>query len=146
MRIRVRTTIDVPPARLWRHLERIEDHVDWMADARSITFVGRQRRCAGTVFDCVTAIGPLRTTDRMVVTEWVPRRTMGIEHRGVVTGRGRFTLRRRRGGRTRFSWDERLRFPWRIGGPFGAIVAKPLLRAVWKRNLRRLKQLAEAAE
>ena len=30
---------------------------------------------------------------------------MGIEHRGVVTGRGRFTLRRRPRGRTRFTWD-----------------------------------------
>jgi hypothetical protein len=140
------TTIDVTPDRLWRRLERIEDHVDWMTDARSITFVSRSRQGVGTEFDCLTVIGPLRTTDRMVVTEWEPRRAMGIEHRGFVTGRGRFTLKRRRGGRTRFCWDERLRFPWWMGGPIGAVAAKPLLRAVWKRNLAHLKRLAEANE
>jgi hypothetical protein len=142
--VHVCVTIDVTPAQLWDRLERIEDHVEWMADAKSITFVGRTRRGVGTEFDCLTAIGPLRTTDRMVVTEWQPRRVMGIEHRGVVTGRGRFTLTSRRGGRTRFCWDERLQFPWWTGGPFGAFAAKPLLRHVWKKNVGRLKQLAEA--
>jgi hypothetical protein len=146
MKIRVCTTIAVSPAELWRRLEPIEDHVEWMADAREIRFVSRQRRGVGTEFDCVTAIGPFRTTDRMVVTEWEPRRSMGIEHRGVVTGRGRFTLRRRRGGRTRFCWEERLRFPWWMGGPVGAFVAKPVLRAVWRRNLGRLARLATGAE
>jgi uncharacterized protein YndB with AHSA1/START domain len=146
LRIRVAVTIDVPPDRLWRQLEAIENHVEWMADARGITFVGSRRRGVGTEFDCVTAIGPLRTTDRMVVTEWEPRRAMGIVHRGVVTGRGRFTLKRKRGGRTRFSWDERLQFPWWMGGPLGAVAAKPVLRAVWRRNLGRLKRLAEGAD
>jgi hypothetical protein len=143
VKIRVCITIDVPPADLWKQLERIEDHVEWMADARAITFTGAQRRGVGTEFDCLTAVGPLRTTDRMVVTEWEPRRAMGIVHRGVVTGRGRFTLRRRRGGRTRFCWREELRFPARMGGPVGAFVARPLLRAVWRRNLRRLKRIVE---
>jgi hypothetical protein len=138
--------IDVPPDRLWRRLERIEDHVEWMADARSITFLGSQRRGVGTTFDCRTAIGPLRTTDRMVVTEWSPNRALAIEHRGVVTGRGRFTLRRRRGGRTRFCWEERLQFPWWMGGPLGAFAAKPVLRAVWRRNLARLERLARDGE
>jgi hypothetical protein len=142
----VSTVVDVPPDRLWRRLEAIEDHGQWMADARAITFVGRQRRGVGTEFDCLTAIGPLRTTDRMVVTEWEPRRAMGIVHRGVVTGRGRFTLKRKRGARTRFTWDERLRFPWWMGGPVGAFVAKPVLRSVWRRNLARLKRLAEGAD
>jgi uncharacterized protein YndB with AHSA1/START domain len=145
VKIRVATTIAVPPRELWRILETIEDHVHWMADARSIRFVGSQRRGVGTEFDCVTQVGPFRTTDRMVVTSWAPGREMGIEHRGVVTGRGRFTLRRRRGGRTRFSWQERLSFPWWMGGPLGALIAKPVLRRVWRRNLRRLDRLATGA-
>ncbi len=143
MRIRVAITIDAPPDAVWRAIEPIERHTDWMADAVSITFTSAARRGVGTRFDCVTRLGPFRTTDRMAVTEWEPRRAMGIEHRGIVTGTGRFTLRRRRHGRTRFTWTEQLTFPRRLGGAPGALVAKPLLRAVWRRNLRRLKRLVE---
>ena len=53
----------------------------------------------------------------MEITEWKPRRQMGVRHVGVVTGDGRFTLRRRSGGRTRFTWTETLRFPAWMGGP-----------------------------
>jgi hypothetical protein len=145
MKIRVGITIDAPPDQTWRVLEPIEHHVDWMADAESIRFVGPQTRGAGTTFDCVTKVGPFRLTDRMTVIEWEPGRMMGIQHKGLVTGRGRFTLRRRRGKRTQFTWAERLSFPWWMGGPVGGLAAKPVLRAIWRRNLRRLKTIVEAA-
>ena len=145
MRIRVGITIDAPPDDTWRIVEPIEHHVDWMADADTIRFTGKQTRGVGTTFDCLTRVGPLRLTDRMTITEWEPGRMMGIEHRGVVTGRGRFVLRRRLGGRTRFTWNERLTFPWWLGGKVGGTLAKPVLRAIWRRNLRRLKAIVEAA-
>jgi polyketide cyclase/dehydrase/lipid transport protein len=145
MNIRVCTTIDVAPDRLWARLRRIEDHVQWMADARSITFVSSQREGVGTEFDCLTVVGPLRTTDRMVVTEWEPQHAMGIEHRGVVTGRGRFVLEPWPTG-THFCWDEELQFPWWMGGRAGAALGEPMLRAIWHRNLTRLKQLAETGD
>ncbi len=144
MKIRVGITIDASPDVTWRAVEPIERHVDWMVDAESIRFTGSQTRGNGTSFDCVTKVGPIRLTDKMTVTEWVPGRRMGIEHRGLVTGRGRFTLRRARGGRTRFTWNERLTFPWWMGGPVGAVAAKPVLRAIWARNLRCLKAIVEA--
>jgi len=78
------------------------------------------------------------------VTEWRPRRAIGMSHEGAVRGRGRFTLRRKRGGRTQFCWSERLRFPWWMGGPLGELVARPLLRALWTGNLRRLKARVES--
>jgi len=145
VRIRVGITIDASTDDTWRIVEPIEHHVDWMADADTIRFTGKQTRGVGTTFDCLTRVGPLRLTDRMTITEWEPGRMMGIEHRGVVTGRGRFVLRRRRGGRTRFTWNERLTFPWWLGGKVGGILAKPVLRAIWRRNLRRLKAIVEAA-
>jgi hypothetical protein len=115
-----------------------------MADAVAIRFTSRRQHGAGTTFDCDTKIGPFRLTDRMEITEWRPRRVMGVRHVGLVTGTGRFTLRRRRGGRTRFRWDERLSFPWYLGGPVGAAVAAPVLRRIWRRNLANLKRLVEA--
>ena len=145
MRIRVSTVIDVTPAVVWDAIEDISTHVEWMADAESIEFLTHRTRGVDTTFVCTTKVGPFRTRDVMTITEWSPRHTMGIAHEGVVKGSGRFTLARRRGGRTKFTWKERLQFPWWMGGPVGAIVAKPILRAVWKRNLRRLKVQVEAA-
>jgi uncharacterized protein YndB with AHSA1/START domain len=139
----VGTTISAPPEVVWRVLEPLERHVEWMADARAIRFRGPRRTGVGTELECVTRVGPFRTTDRMVVTEWEPPRTLGIAHEGAVRGRGRFTLSRRRNGRTRFTWTEHLHFPWWAGGPLGALAARPVLRRIWKRNLARLARLVE---
>jgi hypothetical protein len=145
VRIRVGTTIDAPPATVWADIERLETHVEWMHDARSIRFVGLRRRGVGTRFACRTRIGPFTTIDMIRVTEWKPRRSMGIEHVGVVRGQGRFQLRKQRRGRTRFTWDERLTFPGWMGGWLGEHLAAPLLRRVWKRNLRNLAARFRAA-
>lgn len=143
MKIKVAVVIDAPPEVVWRTVEQIERHVDWMADAVSITFTSAEHRGEGVQFNCVTRIGPIRTTDRMTITQWTPRRAMGIKHQGVVTGWGRFGLSRRKGNVTRFTWTERLKFPWWMGGRIGALAAKPILRAVWHRNLETLKRLVE---
>jgi hypothetical protein len=144
IRIRVCTVIDASPATVWDEVEHIERHVDWMADAREIRFVGGRRSGVGTEFASLTRVGPLRANDVAIVTEWEPRRAMGIVHRGVVTGTGRLTLRRKRGGRTRFCWEERLQFPWWMGGVVGERAAKPVLKRIWRRNLRTLKARVEA--
>ena len=143
MRIRVAITIAAPPAEVWRVIEPVERHGDWMADAESIRFTSAQTRGVGAAFDCATRVGPLRTIDRMEIVEWDPPRAMGIEHRAAVTGRGRFTLAPW-GSRTRFTWREELTFPWWMAGPLGALLAEPALRAIWRRNLRRLKAIVEA--
>ena len=137
--------IDAPPRRVWRQLRDIASHVEWMHDAAAIEFTSRRRRGVGTTFDCDTRVGPLRLRDRMEVTEWRPRRAMGIRHVGMVTGTGRFVLRRAgaRGRRTRFTWEERLAFPWWMGGPVGAALGGQVLRLVWRRNVSNLKRRVE---
>jgi uncharacterized protein YndB with AHSA1/START domain len=142
-RIRVRTHIAASPRQVWRSIEDIATHVRWMEDAVAIRFLTTKRAGVGTRFECDTRVGGLHLVDVMEVTEWTPRRAMGIRHQGIVTGRGRFTLRRRRRG-TVFTWEERLRFPVWAGGPVGALAARPLLRRVWRRNLANLKGLVEA--
>jgi hypothetical protein len=142
--VHVCITIDVPPPQVWAGIENVERHVDWMRDAESIRFRSDQHAGVGTEFDCVTKVGPLRTTDRMVVTEWTPVAAMGIEHHGLVTGAGRFTLRPSDGG-TEFCWDEELTFPLRMGGRAGEVVARPVLQRIWRSNLERLKQEIERA-
>ena len=143
-RIRVSTTIDAPPARVWDEVRHIERHVDWMADAVEIRFTSRRRSGVGTTFDCLTKVGPIRLTDKMEITDWRDGKLMGVRHVGLVTGTGRFTVTKARGGRTRFTWDERLKFPWWLGGPVGGVVGGRVMRQIWKKNLRVLKALVES--
>jgi len=144
-RIRVGVTIGAPPKAVWAAIADISTHVDWMREAVEIRFTSRRRQGVGTAFDCDTKVGPFRLTDRMVITEWRPGKVMGVRHEGLVKGSGRFTLRRRRGGRTRFTWAERLVVPWRLGGPVGAFATAIVLRRVWAKNLAQLKAVVEGA-
>jgi uncharacterized protein YndB with AHSA1/START domain len=137
-RIRVRRVIERPPDVVWDRLADIADHVTWMADAAAIRFTTDRRQGVGTVFECETRVGPLRTLDRMEVTEWSPGEALGVDHRGVVTGTGRFSLRGSPDGRrTELVWDEDLRLPWYLGGPLAAALARPVLRRLWSQNLAR---------
>lgn len=111
-----------------------------MKDAEAIRLTSPRTEGVGTTLECDTKVGPFRLNDVMEVTEWRPRKAMGIRHAGIVKGTGRFTLRRLPGG-TLFTWTEHLRFPWWLGGALTAALAKPFLRHVWKGNLRRFKSL-----
>lgn len=142
-RIRVSTLIDAAPTAVWASIDDIATHVQWMEDARAIRFRGSRRQGVGTVFECDTKVGPLTLMDVMEITEWIPGRRMGVRHVGLVTGDGAFTLRSAKGGRTRFTWRERLVFPWWLGGPLGATIGSEVLRLIWRRNLRNLKGRVE---
>lgn len=142
-RIEVEQLLDAPPAVVWEDIRDIASHVEWMADAESITFTSGHHEGVGVEFDCATRVGPFRLTDRMETTEWVEAEVMGVRHTGMVTGEGRFTLRPVGADRTRFTWAERLHFPWWMGGPLGAIVGSRVLRLVWRRNLGRLAERFE---
>ena len=144
-RVRVSAYYEAPPAEVWRVLEPIDSHVDWMADAEMIRFVTEQTRGVGTRFECVTRVGPLRLTDHMEITEWEPEQAMGVRHDGLVTGAGRFTLEPLDGGRrTRFTWEEDLTFPWWLGGGLGERVGgQAVMRRIWRGNLDRLRTLVE---
>jgi len=144
-RVHVAVEIDAELSRVWAALERIEDHVQWMADAVAIRFDTEQRRGTGTTFVCDTKVGPIKLADRMAITAWEPPTVMDVRHDGLVTGTGRFTLTPiDLGRRTKFVWQETLAFPWWLGGRFGAaIAARMVLRRLWQRNLRTLKRLIE---
>ena len=141
--MQVSIKIAASPSVVWAAIEDIATHVEWMRDAAEIRFTSPQRRGVGTTFDCDTRLGPIRLTDRMTITEWSPGRAMGVDHTGLVTGTGRLTLRRTWRGGTTFGWEEHLLFPWWLGGPIGALVAKPVLTAIWRRSLRDLKTRIE---
>lgn len=156
--VTVSIDIDATPGRVWNVIEPIERHVDWMADAVAIRFETEQTRGVGTAFLCDTKIGPIRLTDAMEITEWTPAvdagdgavaqdGAMGVKHTGIVTGSGVLHVEPLAGGqRTRFTWKEDLDFPWFFGGRLGEIVGgKLVLGPIWRRNLKKLKQLVETS-
>jgi len=139
VKLHLSVEINAPVTDVWAYLEPLERHTDWMADAVEIRFHTDQHRGVGTVYDCVTKVGPLTTVDRMTCVEWDEGKAMGIRHQGLVTGTGRFSLTPIDDGtRTRFDWDEDLRFPWQFGGALGERVAKPIFLRLWRGNLERL--------
>lgn len=145
--IRVCTAIAAPREAVWRSVERIETHTEWMLDAARITFRSARHEGVGAEFDCLTKVGPLRTTDRFVVTRWDPEVAMGIEHRGAVTGVGEFRLHPLADGvGTEFCWEEILVFPWWLGGVAGEQLSRPVFTRMWTGNLRRLKAKVEGRQ
>ena len=137
MTARVHVSVDLPAPQedVWADVSDLASHAEWMTDAETITFVGPQRREVGTVFDCVTRVGPIRLTDRMTVTAWDAPWRIAIRHDGVVTGSGQFTLAALPAGHTRIRWDESLTLPWWLGGRLGGPAAAYVLGRIWRANL-----------
>ena len=140
--IAVEVVIDAPVPFVWTDLEDISSHVEWMQDAEEIRFLSDKKRGVGTRFVCDTVVGPIKMTDIMEITTWDHASAMGVRHQGIVGGVGEFALRPS-GSNTVFSWVEKLSFPWYFAGPVGALVARPILKAIWRGNLRRLKARIE---
>ena len=141
--IRISTLIPATRWQVWDVLRDIGAHVRWMHDAEAIRFTSPQTEGVGTTFECDSRLGPFRLRDKMEVVEWRAGRSMAIRHIGAVSGTGRFTLRMRPRG-TLFVWQEKLSFPWWMGGVLGSTLAAPFFRYVWKRNLRNLRAIVEA--
>ncbi len=148
--VTVEIEIERTPSEVWRYLRDISSHVEWMTDAVEIRFTSESTEGQGTSFECDTKVGPIRLTDIMTITSWVDEEEMGVRHEGVVTGVGEFRLSEgtTAGGQpaTRFSWREELSFPLWLGGSVGELAAKPILTAIWKRNLRSLKEIVEGSD
>jgi hypothetical protein len=136
----ITVAVDLPAAvdEVWAEAARLESHVEWMADAHSIEFLSAQRQGVGTRMQVETRVGPLRTKDVIEVVAWEPPHRIAVTHQGLFQGTGQFLLDSHDVG-TRFTWEEQLRFPWFLGGPIGARIARPILAWVWRRNLRRFR-------
>lgn len=142
--VRVGTVIDAPLAQVWDEIADLGSHGTWMGDVESLTFEGPSRTGVGTRLRVGTKVGPFRTMDVLEVVEWVEKRAVGVRHSGLVTGTGRFELAPLAGG-IRLTWTERLSFPLWLGGPVTALLVRPVLAAVWRRNLATLKRRLEAS-
>jgi len=145
MAVVVSIEIAAPIDEVWSHAADFASHGEWMADAASIEFLTAERTGAGTTMAVETRVGPPRTTDIIEVLEIERPTRITVRHKGIFTGRGEFRLEAVGPLKTRFTWDEKVGFPWYFGGPIGASVAKPVLAAIWRANLRRLRLRIEGS-
>lgn len=129
----------LPQRIVWEALADLASHDDWMKDAQQIVFVTDQRTGVGTRMEVRTAVGPFRTVDEMTVVAWDEGRSIEVIHTGLVTGRGTLSASQQGQG-TLVTWDETIRFPWWLGGRLTSTLAKPILRRIWRGNLRRLEE------
>ncbi len=136
-RIVVTQDLTAPVESVWPKLADLESHSEWMKDAESIVFRSTSRRGVGVEMEVETRVGPLRTLDIMEVTGWEEGKSISVRHKGLVTGEGTLSLRPRGNTATTIVWDEQLTFPWWLGGRVIAWIAKPVLKAIWRGNLRR---------
>ena len=141
--MQIETHINAPPAEVWAHLSDLASHARWMSDAESVEFLTDQRAGVGTSIRVPTRVGPFRSTDLLTVTTWDPERLIEASHEGVVTGIGSFEIQPGPNGSI-LTWREDLEFPWWMGGRLGHALGRPVLRAIWARNLARFKELVEA--
>ena len=141
-RIQISQVIDRAPSEVWNEMRHIERHVNWMHDAVEIRFTSDSREGIGTSFICLTKVGPFKTQDVMTITDWRENEAMGVTHVGLIKGSGQFTITTQ-GQKSLIVWEEKLFFPWWALGSFGGILSKPVLKLIWKRNLKALKSITE---
>ena len=142
-RIEVSILINKPLDAVWNEVKVMEDHVKWMEDAVKIDILSENNSGLDTKMNVLTKVGPITLTDIITVTEWKEKESIGVVHEGIVTGEGVFYLSEIDDNKTKLQWVETLKFPFYLGEPIGEIFGGVILKYIWKKNLKNLKEIIE---
>jgi hypothetical protein len=144
----VAATLSGPPDLVWTLITDWERQADWMLEARDFVVTSAHREGIGVEAEATVRIGGITTRDRVRVTGWDPPRRLSLEHVGWVTGTGDLILIPVGASETRVVWREAFRAPrlgrlGRVGpaGRLGLLAFRPLLRRIFRRDLRVLAEL-----
>jgi uncharacterized membrane protein len=141
--ITVGIDIDSPPDAVWPHLVDWENLPTWMREARDVRVVGALREGVGVEAEAQVRIAGLRSRDRVRVTRWEPPAILELAHLGWVKGSGYMELSPLDRG-THVFWREELVPPWGILGAIGLRLLAPLMRRIFARDLRLLRDVVES--
>jgi len=141
--IEVETLIYASLDDVWNEVSKIENHSKWMKDAINIDFQTDNKSGVGTKIKVLTKIGPIKLNDFMTFTKWEEKKSIGVDHVGIVTGKGEMKFEKIDENTTKFKWTETLKFPIYLGGVIGELFGKPVLELIWKQNLNNLKKIIE---
>ena len=142
-RIEISTVINKPLNVVWDEVKIMENHVNWMEDAVKIDILSQNNSGLNTKMNVLTKVGPISLNDIITVTEWKEKESIGVIHEGIVTGKGVFYLTKVDENTTKFKWVETLKFPFYLGGPVGEVFGGLILKLIWKKNLKNLKEIIE---
>ncbi|MGH2691662.1 MAG: SRPBCC family protein [Actinomycetota bacterium] len=139
------STIDIsrPAEAVWPYLVDWERLDRWMKEARDFKVIGEQREGVGVEAEAAIRIAGITTRDRVRVTHWQPPVALEIAHLGWVKGTGYMELSPIEHGCNVF-WREELFAPLGSLGRSGLRLVAPIMRGVFRRDLRVLKDLAES--
>ena len=142
-RIETSIIINKPLDAVWEEVKVMENHVNWMEDAVKIDILSENNSGIDTKMNVLTKVGPIKLTDIITVTEWKEKESIGVIHEGIVTVEGIFYLKALNESQTEFKWEETLKFPVYLGGAIGEFFGGYVLRYIWKKNLKNLKEIIE---
>jgi carbon monoxide dehydrogenase subunit G len=140
--IEVSDTMPGRPEVVWALITDWEHQDDWMLEASGFEVIGTQREGVGVMARATVRIAGVRTRDTVRVSMWEPPRILVIDHLGWVKGTGEIQLQPVSEG-TRMRWRESLFPPPKLGpiGRLGLAAAAPLMRRIFRRDLRVLRSL-----
>lgn len=138
-------TLPGPPEVVWRLITDWEHQGDWMLEARDFVITSAHREGVGVQGEATVSIGGITTRDTVRVTGWKPGRRLAIEHIGWVSGEAEMLLAPLPDGSTHLYWREQLRPPWGFLGLIGLTIFKPLMRRIFRQDLRVLAGLVRAS-
>ena len=142
-RIETSIIINKPLDTVWQEVKVMENHVNWMEDAVKIDILSENNSGIDTKMNVLTKVGPIKLTDIITVTEWKEKESIGVIHEGIVTGEGIFYLKALNESQTEFKWKETIKFPIYLGGVIGEFFGSYVLKYIWKKNLKNLKEIIE---
>lgn len=145
IRIVIRANIE----KVWAAIEDVESHHEWMMDAESIEPVEQEPQqpfVVGNRYLAKTKVGPFKIDDYLTITNIKKPNLLEASHDGVVKGMGSFVLVDLGSDETKLIWSEKLKFPWKLGGPIAKAFAYPVLRTLWTLNLYALKKKIESSK
>jgi len=115
-----------PVDHVWRVIEAIDTHTEWMTDAETITFPPSNAR-ASVPSSTASPESSVQHGRRMRVTEWEPQ-AVRASNTTASSRTGRFTLLGVGNGTHRVLLTEDLVFPTSLGGGAAERLARPGLR------------------
>jgi carbon monoxide dehydrogenase subunit G len=140
---RASATIKAPRQTVWPYLVDWERLGRWMAEARDFKVTSDQREGVGVTAEASVSIAGIRTRDPVRISRWEPPEALEIQHLGWVSGSGLIRCIQSN-SETLVEWTEILRPPWGFIGALGLRVIKPVMRRVFQRDLRLLKEIVES--